>query len=84
MNLRARLARIESTTVGHTSSLGKRRIHCTVRLPDEQAQADLEAAFVSAGLRQEDGDLIRLIVCEWPGQRHPIESEFQPTAVVVR
>jgi len=75
MTLKGRVARLEGSASGMSESLFKRSIICSVRL--QSIEEDMRAAFAAAGLEISNGDIIRQIICEWPGQHHvAFVSEF--------
>ena len=82
MTLRGRVARLEGSAGGVSESPFKRHIICSVRL--QSIEEDTRTAFAAAGLEISDGDIIRQIVCEWPGQHHAVDPAFVPEVLSVQ
>jgi len=65
VTVRSRLARLEKRT-GPVAFLLRRRVLCEVRMSN--SDNDRERALASAGLAGADGDIVRLILREYPGE----------------
>jgi len=83
MSLKSRIGRLEIAcgAAGPDTFVYRRRVICSVRL--QSAEEDTKAAYAAAGLTISDGDMIIRSVCEWPGQQHPIDSNFIPQVLAV-